>query len=849
MNPNQNLPVDEVLPSLVQSLREREVCLLRAPTGAGKTTRVPQALLDSGLLGDGLVILLEPRRVAARAAARRIAQERGSGLGGEVGYQVRFDRKACAQTRILAVTEGVLVRMLQDDPFLEGVGAVILDEFHERHLDGDLALALLRRVQADARDDLKLVVMSATLATDDLSRWLGDAPVIESLGRSFDVEIRYKAGRREERLEDRVQAAVLELLDQAQGDLLVFLPGVGEIKRAQRLLAPMAKKRDIALVELYGDLPPEAQDRVLCPSARRRLVLSTNVAESSVTLEGVRAVIDTGLVRRMRLDPAVGLDKLELGQVSRSSADQRSGRAGREAPGLCLRLWSEMDQRALPPEELPEIRRVDLCGALLQLYAFGEREPSQFPWFEAPTPAAVEAAEDVLQRLGAVHAGTLTQVGRAMSSLPLHPRLARLMLEGKRMGVLEACAMAAALLADRDPFPRRRGAATFVARSDVYERVHALEDFERSHRIGPLGEPRRAGVQAVLRARDQLLRIVGGKPSRASAAKLSGAQIEEQFAQALFTAFPDRLARRREGQSQRGVMFGGKGVRVDESSCVSDAEYFLCIDVDGVGAEARVRQASAIEREWIAAEDTHTRTRLSFDSDRERVLAQRETLFGDLVLEQVEVPGDPEAVGDELARAAAADPARALNLSDPDVEQFFARIAFLREALPELDLPDWGRDGGEGLRDVLPGLCRGLRSFADLRKAPLLDHLRGGLSQQQLQALNREAPKSIVVPSGNNIRLQYEIGRPPVLAARIQELFGWKATPRVARDRVAVLLHLLAPNMRPQQVTEDLASFWSSTYQLVRKELRRRYPKHDWPEDPTTAVARKRGGGKGPRRR
>ncbi len=846
MNSNQNLPVDEVLPSLVQSLREREVCLLRAPTGAGKTTRVPQALLDAGLAGEGLVILLEPRRVAARAAARRIAQERGSELGGEVGYQVRFDRKASARTRILAVTEGVLVRMLQDDPFLEGVGAVILDEFHERHLDGDLALALLRRVQADAREDLKLVVMSATLATDDLSRWLGDAPVIESLGRSFDVDIRYKAGRREERLEDRVQAAVLELLDQAQGDVLVFFPGVGEIKRAQRLLAPMAKKRDIALVELYGDLPPEAQDRVLRPSARRRIVLSTNVAESSVTLEGVRAVIDTGLVRRMRLDPAVGLDKLELGQVSRSSADQRSGRAGREAPGLCLRLWSEMDQRALPPEELPEIRRVDLCGALLQLYAFGEREPARFPWFEAPAPAALDAAEELLRRLGAVDANGLTKEGRAMSRLPLHPRLARLLLEGKREGVLEPCALAAALLSDRDPFPRQRGVASWVARSDVLERVQALDAFDQLRRVGPLGEPHRAGVQAVLRARDQLLRIASKGKSKTTKRAYFGAEAEEPFLRALFAAFPDRLARRRQAQDQRAVMVGGKGVRLEESSGVSDSEFFLCIDLDGVGVEARVRQASAIEREWIDAVDTQLRTSLRFDTERERVLAQRETLFADLVLEQVEVPGDPEAVSQLLAETAAADPARALNLSDPDVQQFFARIAFLRTALPELDLPDWGMDGGSTLKAVLPGLCQGLRSFAELRKAPLLDHLRGSLSQEQLQGLKREAPTSLKVPSGNNIRLLYEAGRPPVLAARIQELFGWTATPRVARGRVAVLLHLLAPNMRPQQVTEDLESFWSNTYQVVRKELRRRYPKHDWPEDPTTAVARKRGG---PRRR
>ncbi|HVS17066.1 MAG TPA: DEAD/DEAH box helicase, partial [Planctomycetota bacterium] len=410
----QRLPIDDVLPEALGALARHGALVLVAPTGAGKTTRVPPALLDAGLAGGKSVVVLEPRRLAARAAARRIAHERGVELGGEVGYQVRFDRRAGRDTRLLVVTEGVLVRMLQDDPFLEEVGAVVFDEIHERSLDTDLALAMTRRVQREARGDLKLVAMSATLAPDALARFLGDAPVVRSEGRLFEVETRWVERESDEWLEKRVVRGVAELLDATAGDVLVFLPGVGEIRRAGEALAELARKRDLDLRELYGDLPPERQDAALARGPRRRVVLATNVAQTSVTVEGVTGVLDSGLARVVRYDPGLGLDRLELDWISRASADQRRGRAGRTAPGVCLRLWSEARQRSLAVEDEPAIARVDLAGAVLELAAWGERDAAAFGWYEAPPSAALERARELLEGLGALAAGAITALGREM---------------------------------------------------------------------------------------------------------------------------------------------------------------------------------------------------------------------------------------------------------------------------------------------------------------------------------------------------------------------------------------------------------------------------------------------------
>ncbi len=868
-----SLPIDSVLPELIAALCSHPNAVLRAPTGAGKTTRVPPGLLAAGIAGlasGRTIVMTEPRRVAARAAARRIAEEQGWTLGREVGYQVRFEKKATRETRILVVTEGILVQRLQTDPFLDGVGLVIFDEIHERTLAADLALAMARRVQREVRPDLALVAMSATFDPGPLAEFLGDAPTIDSPGRLYPIEIRYLEGpdlRTEPReIAARVAAAVERALAEAPrggapmeppGGVLAFLPGVGEIRRAAEILGSSAAARHCAILPLYGELPAEAQDAAISPGPRRKIVLATNVAETSVTVSGVSAVVDSGLARILRYDPASGLDRLELARIGRASAAQRSGRAGRETPGIAYRLWPEREHTARPERERPEIQRVDLAGPALQLLSWGETDLERFGWFEPPDPAALARGLDLLARLGALdpqgNAG-LSQLGRAMAEIPVHPRLARLLIEGRKRGVGREAALVAALLAERDPFRRSapaasgggRRTAVHVSRSDLLDRLDGLEAFARSNgrqASSAAGELAPGAAWFVLQAAEQLERSAAKGPGRA-AAPGSIAERDDALLAAIGAAWPDRIARRREPGSPRAVMVGGRGVRLGEESAVSLAELFACIDLDsGALGEARVRIASAVEPGDLAAELLRDEIEVAFDPERERVIAYRRTRFDDLVLSEREVPPPADEAARVLAEAAGRDLSRALALDDPEIAGFLSRWRWLRRVAPELDLPPAGQ---EEIRALLPEISRGRRTFAELKKAPLRDLLSGALSYAQIQALAREAPERIEVPSGSLVRLDYpaEGDGPPVLAVRIQELFGLDQTPRVAAGRVSVLLHLLASNYRPQQVTRDLASFWANTYPLVKKELQGRYPKHAWPDDPRKALPERR-----PRRR
>jgi ATP-dependent helicase HrpB len=837
------LPIDDVLPELVEALRQHPSAVLRAPTGAGKTTRVPPALLDAGLAGTARIIVLEPRRLAARAAARRMSAERGTRLGDDIGYHVRFDRQAGARTRILVVTPGILLRLLQDDPFLEGTRAVIFDEFHERGLDSDLALGLIRLLQQTVRPDLGIIVMSATLAVGTVASYLDNCPVIASEGRLYPVEIRYESrpGRRPE--PETVAEAVGRLLYRTDGDVLVFLPGLAEIRQTARALTDLAAERDLAVLPLHGELPPEQQDAALLPQPRRKVVLATNVAETSVTVEGVTGVVDSGLARMLLFDPAVGLDRLKLTPISRASADQRAGRAGRLRPGVCVRLWSEASHRARPEQTEPEIRRVDLAGAVLQLLAAGEKDVLRFPWLEPPREATVAQALALLRRLGAVVGDDVTDLGRAMVRLPVHPRLARLLVEGQRHGQPERVALAAALLAERDPFTRplepQRAPRRDRTRADVLDRIEALEAFERVGQTEtPHGTLQRGAARFVLQARDQLLRSFDTAPRGPTTA----VPADEVVLRSLLTAFPDRVARRRESGGRRGVMVGGRGVVLAPTSGVLESELFVCVDVDASGTDALVRQASAAQRDWLPPELVSAATEVTFNEHAERVTARRRVRYEDLLLEEshAAIP-DERDVARVLCAAASERLERVLPPGDSAAGLFLRRVHCLHEWLPELRLPALN---AADLREVLPWLCPGLRSFEDLRRADWLAALRGRLTHDQLQAVEREAPERLTVPSGSAITLTYQPGRPPVLAVRIQEVFGLRDTPRVAAGRVRVLLHLLAPNFRPQQVTDDLASFWANTYPVVRKELRARYPKHAWPEDPLSAPAQR-----GPKRK
>ena len=826
MNP---LPIDTVLPELVAAVRESGAAVLRAPTGAGKTTRVPPALLDAGLAGDGAVVMLEPRRVAARAAARWIAHERGTALGREVGYHVRFDRRASATTRILVVTEGVLLRMLQDDPFLDGIGAVVLDEFHERGLNADLALALVQRVRTDVRPDLRVVVMSATLDTAPLATYL-DAPVIESEGFLHPVSVRHLDQPDARPLDECAAAGVRRALQETDGDVLAFLPGVGEIRGTESRLHDLI---GVDVHTLYGDLPPGQQDAALRAGPRRRVVLATNVAETSVTVEGVTAVVDTGRARVLRHDPARALDELVLTRIARSSIEQRAGRAGRTAPGTCYRLWTRNEERDFPDALDPEVRRVDLAGAALTLLDWGESDLAAFPWFEAPDATRLVGALDLLRRLDATRDGRVTDTGRAMARLPAHPRIARMLVAGHRLGRVRPVALAAAVLSERDPARTpgrdRRGPqrAEQASESDVLGRMDRIV----ADRRGGAGWVRRVAARLAEQAESAL-----GPCTRNGTACSND---DEAVLRAVFAGFPDRLARRRAPGDRRGVLVSGRGVRLAEESTVAEPEFFVCVDIATVkGADALVRAASGVRREWLPDDRVTTEVAVVFDESTKKVRATRRTRFDELVLDEVEcgLPKDG-SVEEILADAAGRDLAAALPLDDPAIVEFRARVSFLRASCPELDLPTLTDDV---VRALLPSLVRGKRSYAELERAPLLEHLKGLFNWERLQALDAEAPERLTVPSGNRVRLRYEEGRPPVLAVRIQEMFGLRETPTVARRRVKVLLHLLAPNQRAQQVTDDLPSFWANTYPGVRAELRRRYPRHAWPEDPLSAPPERR---------
>ncbi len=848
-----HLPVDDCLPELVEVLKTAGCVVLKAPAGAGKTTRVPPALLESGLAGTGQILMLEPRRIAARTAAARIASERQERLGQTVGFRVRFEEAVSAATRILVVTEGVLLRRLQDDPFLEDVSLVVFDEFHERRLDSDLALAMVRRIQQTVRPDLRLVVMSATMEPAPIAAFLGDCPIVVSEGRLYPVEIRY-AGR-QERQSIPLQAAdgVRAVVDDTEGDVLVFLPGVGEIYRTAGELESLAQRRGMDILPLFGDMPLQDQDRVLAPSTRRKLILATNVAETSVTIEGVTAVVDSGYARQMMFDADTGLDQLDLVPVSRASSNQRAGRAGRTRPGLCLRLWDESSQRRRPEYELAELHRVDLSGAVLRLMAWGEADVRAFPWFERPPESLLDHALSLLRLLGAVGESGLTRRGRVLASLPAAPRIAALLLDAAENGETSRACLMAALLTERDPFLRgggdsRAGRSPAIqttairhSRSDVLDRLHAVEDwFEHRQQHSVCGEINRNAAANIRTVAEQLQRLIRDTGvGRSATTPQTREESDTVLLRALVAGFPDRVARRRDAGGDKGLMVGGRGVRCGPRSAVRRTPLFLCVDIDGAGTDALVRQASEVQLEWLPTAALQETEELFFHPSRKEVVARRRQCFGDLVLEETPARiADVARAAEVLYHATASHLQTIFPADDETVTGFLARVRCWQQWMPELPIPSFDE---AAVLEVLRELCAGRRSVAELQSAPWIQTLQARLDWKLQQRLDEEVPEKLLVPSGSRIRLQYEAGRPPILAVRIQELFGMTQTPRIAGGRIPVLLHMLAPNYRPQQVTDDLASFWANTYQDVKKDLKRRYPKHAWPDDPLTAQAVRKG--------
>jgi ATP-dependent helicase HrpB len=798
-----------------------------------------------------------------------VAEERGQRVGETVGYQVRFEEVASAATRLRFLTEGVLTRRLLADPQLKGVGCVVLDEFHERHLQADLALALLRRLQKSSRPDLKLVAMSATLDAAPVARYLDDCAVLRSEGRRYDVRVEHLARHDERPLEVQVEGAVRRLVAEGlDGHVLVFLPGAASIRKAQAECERVAAEHDLLVLPLHGELPAAEQDAAVRPSNRRKLILSTNVAETSVTIEGVAAVVDSGLARVATHSPWSGLPLLKVSRVSRASAVQRAGRAGRTREGRCLRLYTTQDFGARPEHETPEVRRLDLAESVLELRASGVGDLRAFEWFEAPPPEALAAAEDLLRRLGAIdEEGTVTDLGRSMLRLPLHPRLARIVVEADSRGVAREACTVAALISERDiragrvsfagranagegPRPKRvadtHGSSDLLELFDLYTR--AEEQSFAPERLRALNlEPN--AVRAVERVGRQLRRILRVPNSKPEGAGLSDEK-ETALLISTLAGYPDRVARRRARTSEHGasielLLSGGGTAELAPESVVRAAEFVVAVDAEDRAGGARVparaaktvvRLASKTEPDWLLdlfpdalAEKTEAR----WNAQGERVELLRRLTYDQLVIDEWRAP---RAEGPEVTRAlaeAALDAGPQAFADAEETERFLARAEFVARTFPEAALPELNT---EDVRGALAELCEGRRSFAELREAArgggLVEVLRRRLSPEQSRLLAQMAPERVTLARGRQARVRYERGQAPSVASRLQDFFGMREGPRIAGGRVALVLQLLAPSQRPVQVTTDLAGFWSRHYPSVRRELGRRYPRHAWPEDP-----------------
>ncbi|MBF6041954.1 ATP-dependent helicase HrpB [Pseudomonas sp. P154a] len=828
-----SLPIDEVLPALRDALAIRHEAVLEAPPGAGKTTRVPLALLNEAWLAGQTILMLEPRRLAARAAAERLASEMGEKVGETVGYRIRLDSKVGPKTRIEVVTEGILTRRLQDDPALEGVGLLIFDEFHERSLDADLALALSLNGRELFRDDqpLKILLMSATLEGERLAGLLDDAPILRSEGRMYPVAMRWgRPFQPGEFIEPRVVQTILEALNDETGSLLVFLPGQAEIRRVHQQLADaLGDSPQVLLCPLHGELDLNAQRAAIdpAPAGFRKVVLATNIAETSLTIDGVRVVIDAGLARVPRFDPGSGMTRLDTQRISKASATQRAGRAGRLEPGVCYRLWSQDQHEQLAAYASAEILSADLAGLALQLGRWGVT-PGQLVWLDVPPAAAYAQAQDLLDRLGALDGEALTRHGQAMAELPAHPRIAHLLLRGQALGLADMACDVAALLGERDIL---RGAG-----ADLHSRLVLLSGEERAAR-GAQG-----GVQRARQLARQYRGYLRGKASE----PVSDPDHPRWLGALLALAYPDRVAQQRRAGGAEYRLANGRAALFAEADSLMKQAWLVIADLGS-------RQGQREERIYLAAdfdpalfdsvlaEQVRIVDQLDWD-EREGVLrAERQRKVGELILSR-----EPLTGLDETARSQAlVNLVRRKGLEllpwTPELRQWQARVALLRQ----LDMAGKGDSEWPDVSDaallkslehwLMPylGKVSRLSHFANLDLSSIVHNLLPWPLPQRLDEL---APHHLSVPSGSSIRLDYS-EQPPILAVRLQELFGLAETPRIAGGRQVVKLHLLSPARRPVQVTQDLANFWRSTYAEVKKDLKGRYPKHYWPDDPLVAEA------------
>ena len=833
-----DLPVDEVIPELAAALRNGHNAVLQAPPGAGKTTRVPLALLNEAWLSGKRILMLEPRRLAARSAAYYMARQLNENVGDTVGYRVRMDSRVSKGTRIEVLTEGVLTRLLQNDPGLSDVGLVIFDEFHERNLQADLGLTLCVEIRAALRDDLRLLAMSATLAGEPVSALLGNAPVITSTGRSFPVETRYLPPDMRRATGagflDHAAIAVERALTQESGSLLVFLPGITEIKRVEQRLREANLGAHTLICPLYGELDQQLQEQAIlpAPAGQRKVVLATSIAETSLTIEGIRVVIDSGWSRVPRFDPVSGLTRLTTVNVSQASAEQRRGRAGRLEPGICYRLWSEGAHNKLPDYNRPEILEADLATLALDIAQWGVTDPDKLAWLDPPPAAHYAQARELLQELGALDdKGAITAHGRRMSQLAMHPRLAHMVIMGMELGHGALACDLAALLSERDIIKGERDA-------DLHLRLQAL----RTEGPSPLALPQRErgsrqeniDRMACSRVRKQAeqwrrqLRIAEHDTSRI-----------DHTGVLLAYAYPDRIAQRRPGGEPRYLLANGRGAVFTRHETLSAADYIVAAHLDGAQREARIFLAATISRgevEEYFADLITTKDFVEWDSRNECVQARRQQRLGALILDDAPLrDADPEAVMQAMLHGIREMGMTCLPWSK-GLRAWQQRVQFLHRLEPQ-QWPDVSDENLlAGLEDWLAPYLNGVTRRGHLANLDLHAALSGRLSWEQQRSLDELAPTHLAVPSGSRIPIDYD-NDPPVLAVRLQEMFGLKETPRIAGGRVALLIHLLSPAYRPVQVTQDLAGFWARSYHEVKKDLKGRYPKHYWPDDPLRAQA------------
>jgi len=859
----RELPIYELEDRLIAAVKGQGRLIVQAPTGSGKSTQVPQMLLNHGLLGQGEVVVLQPRRLAARMLAKRVAEEVGTQLGDVVGYQIRLDSRVSKATRIRFVTEGILLRQMTFDPLLRGISAIIFDEFHERHLYGDISLARALQIQRSQRPDLKFVVMSATLDAVQLKNYLAPCEVLTSQGRTFPVQVGYLAKTVDFEHDPVWVVATREcerIAAQTKGDMLVFMPGAFEISRTVQDIQGSHALRGFICFPLHGELPPEQQDRAVARYDTRKIIVSTNVAETSLTIDGVTVVVDCGLARVARYDPHRGINTLLIEKISVASSDQRAGRAGRTAPGICVRLWTEREHAQRPLQELPEVKRLDLAEVVLTLKAAGIDDIASFPWLERPEPKALERAETLLEDLGAlgpvggalcadrsVESGhkapptTITDIGKRMLRFPMHPRYARMFLAAQDYGCVRSVALMAALTQGRNFLLRNVDKRTQEAREDLFGEEHESDFFllmrawryadkagynpDACRRLGIHVQ----GVRQVGPLFEQFLEIAAAEKLDVAEKRIDGVAVRK----CVLVGFSDHLARRLDkGTLRCQLVHKRKGVLARES-CIDQAPLLVAAEITEIESRGEVNTllnlCTAIEEAWLKElfpEDFADAGGVTYDVTARRVMARKERRFRDLVLESKQTAEEPPE-GEAAAILAREVMAGSIVLTEwnESVEQWIVRVNCLARWWPELEVnPITDADRGT----LIEQICYGSYGARELKDKPVMHVLRDWLLAEQLAVLDEYLPERLVMANGRKARLTYTKDGPPVLSARIQELYGVNSTFTLGHGRVPVKIEVLAPNQRPIQVTDDLSNFWKEQYPKIKTELSRRYPRHEW---------------------